>query len=101
MKFKFKKMKIRFFIKVAFVFLLSGSINPGFAQKNIVLSGEQPGNQGEWKQLFNGKDHTGWKHVGDESMSVENGLVRGHGGMDGHYWQWIDACLAGYGNAGG
>jgi len=19
--------------------------------------------------------------------------------MDGHYWQWIDACIAGYGNA--
>jgi hypothetical protein len=21
------------------------------------------------------------------------------GGMDGHWWQWVDACLAGYGNA--
>lgn len=80
-------MKTRFFIKIAFVFLLSGSINPGFAQKNIVLSGEQPGNQGEWKQLFNGKDLTGWKHVGDGSMSVENGLIRGHGGMGLLYWK--------------
>ena len=21
------------------------------------------------------------------------------GDMDGHWWQWIDACIAGYGNA--
>jgi hypothetical protein len=34
-----------------------------------------------WRQLFNGKDLTGWKHVGKGSMSVENGLIRGHGGM--------------------
>ncbi|HEU4902287.1 MAG TPA: DUF1080 domain-containing protein [Flavisolibacter sp.] len=34
-----------------------------------------------WRQLFNGKDLTGWRHVGKGSMSVEDGLVRGHGGM--------------------
>lgn len=34
-----------------------------------------------WKPLFNGKDLTGWKHVGPGSMSVENGMIRGHGGM--------------------
>jgi len=37
--------------------------------------------QGPGKNLFNGKDLTGWKHVGKGSMSVENGLIRGHGGM--------------------
>ena len=37
--------------------------------------------QGNWKQLFNGKDLTGWKHVGKGSSSVEDGLIRGHGGM--------------------
>ncbi|HEY5511327.1 MAG TPA: hypothetical protein VIK10_09900 [Prolixibacteraceae bacterium] len=26
-----------------------------------------------WRQLFNGKDLTGWKHVGPGSMSVEDG----------------------------
>jgi hypothetical protein len=41
----------------------------------------------EWRQLFNGKDLTGWKHVGPGSMSVENGLLRGHGGMGLLYWQ--------------
>lgn len=35
----------------------------------------------DWRQLFNGKDLTGWKHVGKGSMSVENGLICGHGGM--------------------
>lgn len=39
-----------------------------------------------WRQLFNGKDLAGWKHVGPGSMSVENGLVRGHGGMGLLYW---------------
>jgi len=34
-----------------------------------------------WQPLFNGKDLTGWKHVGPGSMSVENGMIRGHGGM--------------------
>jgi hypothetical protein len=41
----------------------------------------------EWRQLFNGKDLTGWKHVGPGSMSVEDGLIRGHGGMGLLYWE--------------
>ena len=36
---------------------------------------------GPWKQLFNGKDLTGWQHVGPGSFTVENGLLRTHGGM--------------------
>jgi hypothetical protein len=45
-----------------------------------------PGPQDHARQLFNGKDLTGWKHVGPGSMSVENGLLRGHGGMGLLYW---------------
>lgn len=41
----------------------------------------------DWSQLFNGKDLTGWKHVGPGSMSVENGLIRGHGGMGLLYYE--------------
>jgi Domain of Unknown Function (DUF1080) len=41
---------------------------------------------GEWKQLFDGKDLTGWKHVGPGSMTVEGGLIRTHGGMGLLYW---------------
>jgi len=39
-----------------------------------------------WIQLFNGKDLTGWKHVGPGEMLVENGLMRTHGGMGLLYW---------------
>jgi hypothetical protein len=41
---------------------------------------------GEWKQLFDGKDMVGWKHVGPGSMTVEDGLIRTHGGMGLLYW---------------
>jgi len=41
---------------------------------------------GEWKQLFDGKDLTGWKHVGPGEMTVEDGLIRTHGGMGLLYW---------------
>ena len=40
----------------------------------------------QWKQLFNGKDLTGWKHVGPGHMTVENGLIQTHGGMGLLYW---------------
>jgi hypothetical protein len=39
-----------------------------------------------WKPLFNGKDLTGWKHVGPGEMTVEDGLIRTHGGMGLLYW---------------
>src|SRR5260370_5966104 len=39
-----------------------------------------------WKPLFNGKDLTGWKHVGPGSMTVEDGLIQTHGGMGLLYW---------------
>jgi hypothetical protein len=38
------------------------------------------------RQLFNGKDLTGWKHVGPGSMTVEDGLIHTHGGMGLLYW---------------
>lgn len=40
----------------------------------------------EWKQLFDGKDLIGWKHVGPGSLTVEDGLIRTHGGMGLLYW---------------
>src|SRR2546423_9876712 len=44
------------------------------------------GQSGDWKQLFDGKDLTGWKHVGPGYMTVEDGLIRTHGGMGLLYW---------------
>jgi len=39
-----------------------------------------------WRQLFNGKDLTGWKHSGPGYMTVEDGLIKGNGGMGILYW---------------
>jgi len=44
------------------------------------------GDPGKWQQLFNGKDLTGWKHVGPGGDTVEDGLIRTHGGMGLLYW---------------
>lgn len=41
----------------------------------------------EWKQLFNGKDLSGWKHVGSGRFTVEKGLLRTEGGMGLLYWE--------------
>ena len=40
----------------------------------------------KWRQLFNGTDLTGWTHVGKGSMSIENGMIRGQGGLGLLYW---------------
>jgi hypothetical protein len=40
----------------------------------------------DWKQLFDGKDLVGWKHVGPGEMTVEDSLIQTHGGMGLLYW---------------
>ena len=35
----------------------------------------------DWKPLFNGKDATGWKHVGPGTVTVEDGMLKTSGGM--------------------
>jgi len=52
----------------------------------LILSAQSQTPQDDWKQLFDGKDLTGWKHVGPGSMTVEDGLIRTHGGMGLLYW---------------
>jgi hypothetical protein len=44
------------------------------------------GTPGNWISLFDGKDLAGWKHVGPGGMTVEDGLIRTHGGMGLLYW---------------
>src|SRR3989449_8834072 len=36
---------------------------------------------GEWKQLFNGRNLAGWEHVGPGRFVVEDGLLKTEGGM--------------------
>lgn len=50
------------------------------------FSGEPGKQKNDWRQLFNGKDLTGWKHVGPGDMVVENGMIHGEGGMGLLYW---------------
>lgn len=40
-----------------------------------------PAKSGEWKQLFDGKDLTGWKQVGPGHFEVENGMLKPISGM--------------------
>jgi hypothetical protein len=45
------------------------------------------GDPSHWTQLFNGKDLSGWKHVGPGYMAVEgDGFIHTHGGMGLLYW---------------
>jgi 3-keto-disaccharide hydrolase len=39
------------------------------------------GDAGGWKHLFNGKDLSGWEHVGPGAFTVENGMLKTEGGM--------------------
>lgn len=38
-------------------------------------------NAEHWTQLFNGKDMSGWEHVGPGSFTVDDGMLHTHGGM--------------------
>jgi hypothetical protein len=51
-----------------------------------LLAPLSPAGASPWRQLFNGKNLDGWKHVGPGGMTVEKGLIRGHGGMGLLYW---------------
>lgn len=53
--------------------------------KETKMTENKPNMQG-WRQLFNGTDLTGWKHVGKGDMVVEDGTIHGKGGMGLLYW---------------
>ncbi len=44
------------------------------------------GDPDKWQSIYNGKDLNSWKHVGPGGDSVEDGLIRTHGGMGLLYW---------------
>lgn len=52
----------------------------------LIASAQNQDKDQGWQQLFNGKDLTGWKHVGKGEMVVEDGLIRTQGGMGLLYW---------------
>src|ERR1700748_3239061 len=75
MKMMNKKSMLKSFGLALGVMLLSGF---NHADAQVVDKG--------WKQLFNGKDLTGWKEVGKGSRYVKDGTIRSHGGMGLLYW---------------
>lgn len=52
------------------------------------MSSNQPArtDTGQWQELFNGKDLTGWVHVGPGGDTVINGQIKTQGGMGLLYW---------------
>ena len=54
-----------------------------FITSGMTISSQDTGG---WRQLFNGKDLTGWKHVGPGDQYVEDGYIKSHGGMGLLYW---------------
>jgi Domain of Unknown Function (DUF1080) len=66
---------ILFSLIVSMLFLMTKSLSAGVADTT------------QWRQLFNGKDLTGWKQAGPGSHYVENGLIKSKGGMGLLYWQ--------------
>jgi hypothetical protein len=63
------------------LFVISAVAILSFASPAASAPQEKP-----WKQLFNGKDLTGWKHVGPGADAVEDGLIKTSGGMGLLYW---------------
>jgi hypothetical protein len=53
----------------------------------LVLASTAAAGEDGWKPLFNGKDLSGWKHVGEGGIVVENGAIATSGkGMGLLYW---------------
>lgn len=52
----------------------------------FTMLGSMQAQQTSWKQLFNGRDLSGWRHVGPGEMTVDDGLIHTHGGMGLLYW---------------
>jgi 3-keto-disaccharide hydrolase len=58
----------------------------GLATAIAIAVTAAPAQKDQWKPLFNGKDLTGWKHVGPGGDTVEDGMIKTHGGMGLLYW---------------
>jgi hypothetical protein len=70
----------------AIFFVVLALILSAQAAKAFTEPSSQDRDTAQWRQLFNGKDLEGWKHVGPGYMTVEDGMIRGHGGMGLLYW---------------
>ena len=64
----------------------SGEKSSSVTAKNQTTITRNKVDEQGWRQLFNGKDLSGWKHVGKGDMVVEDGMIHGKGGMGLLYW---------------
>ena len=53
----------------------------------VALAMTQKKPSGKWIELFNGKDQTGWTHIGKGSFIVEDGALVSQGGMGLLYYE--------------
>jgi hypothetical protein len=67
--------KLLFLPFLAFCFL---SAKPTHTNFHSHVSGQDTVG---WNELFNGRDLTGWKHVGKGDMTIEDGYIRTNGGL--------------------
>jgi len=74
----YKNKANRYFTFLVLIIFCVSTSNDVFAQIKKDVS--------QWKQLFNGRDLSGWKHVGGGSRYVEEGLLASKGGMGLLYW---------------
>ena len=80
-----KKVGLYLFTAI-FLFCGTLTISANVLKNDAQKKSEKSDNAGDWRQLFNGKDLTGWKHVGPGSQYVEDGMIKSHGGMGLLYW---------------
>jgi hypothetical protein len=69
-------------LAACFCLTVSLSASPVAASEQNACTGDP----NQWRELFNGKNLDGWKHVGPGGMKVEDGLIRTGGGMGLLYW---------------
>jgi len=81
-------MKIIFYNLLILSLLFTFNDNEGLKQKTTDEAQRTTvrDSMDGWRPLFNGKDLTGWKHVGPGGMTVEDGIIKTHGGMGLLYW---------------
>jgi hypothetical protein len=79
----------KFFLYVTCLFLISAMVTScGKKAETPATTDSVTANvDTNWRQLFNGKDLTGWKHVGPGEQYVEDGLIKSKGGMGLLYWE--------------
>jgi hypothetical protein len=84
-----KSSNVLMLVTCAFILALIigvSSCKPAAKQEASTVTPQKVAVDTNWKSLFNGVDLTGWKHVGPDSMIVEDGMIKTRGGMGLLYW---------------